>query len=228
MENCTNLEPVQNSCFGSTVDEDRSQSIWHYRLGHLGADNNKKMLKEGLVEGMDCSMSELVSEQVCQGCLMGKQHRTAFPKASSTRAAEVLSTIHSDICGPINVESIGKSKYFVTFIDDASRSTHIYFLRHKSKVLEKFKEFVNLTTNETGNKVKILHTDNGGEYCSKEFKEYMREKGILHQTTTPMNPEQNGVSERMNRTIVETARRRYIMLNNQLHFGQKQLAQLHS
>ena len=73
-------------------------------------------------------------------------------------------------------------------------------------MLEKFKEFVDLTTNETGNKVKILHTDNGGEYCSKEFIEYMREKGILHQTTTPMNPEQNCVAERMNRTIVETAR----------------------
>ena len=102
------------------------------------------------------------------------------------------------------MKSIGNSKYFVTFINYASRYTHVYFLRHKSEVLEKFKEFVNLTTNETGNKAKILCTNNGGEYCSKEFIEYMREKGILHQTTTPMNPEQNGVAERMNRTIVET------------------------
>ena len=201
-----NSEPVQTSYFGSTAGGNRSQSIWHYRLGHLGANNMKKMLKEGLVDGMDCSMAELENEQVCQGCLMGKQHRNPFPKASATRAAEVMTTIHSDVCGPINVESLGKSKYFVTFIDDMSRYTHVYFLKHKSEVLEKFKEFVNLTTNETGNQVKILRTDNGGEYCSHEFAEYMKEKGILHQTTTPMNPEQNGIAERMNRTIVETAR----------------------
>ena len=117
----------------------------------------------------------------------------------------------------------------MTFIDDASRYTHLYFMKHKSEVLEKFKEFVNITiitiiiiiitfiflqVNLFSKKnycyqsrtVKVFRTDNGGEYCSTDFVKYLKERGILHHTTTPMNPEQNGVAERMNRTIVETAR----------------------
>ena len=136
----------------------------------------------------------------------GKQHRNPCPKASSSRATEVLATVHSDVCGPIHVESLGKSRYFVTFIDDSSRYTCVYFMKHKSEVLEKFKEFVTLTTNQTGNKVKKLRSDNGGEYWSEEFVAYLKERGILHHTTTPMNPEQNGEAERMNRTIIEAAR----------------------
>ena len=100
---------------------------------------------------------------------------------------------------------LGKSKYFVHFIDDMSWYIHVYCLKHKSKVLEKLKVFVTLSSNETGNQVKGLHTDNGDEYWSFEFAEYMTEKGLLHETTTPMNPEQNGVTECMNRTIVKTA-----------------------
>eukprot|EP00795_Rhopilema_esculentum_P001877 gene1877-biopygen10409 len=155
---------------------------------------------------MDFNITDDVNEQVCEGCLMGKQHRNPFPKESFNRASEVLATIHSDVCGPINVESLGKSRNFVAFIDDASRYTHVYFIQHKREVLDKFKEFVNLTTNQTGKKVKKLRTDNGGEFCSKEFAKYLKERGIVHQTTTPMNPEQSGVAERMNRIIVETAR----------------------
>ena len=164
-----NSEPIHTSCLGSTVDNDRSISIWHCRLGQLGADNMKKSMKEELVDGMDCRITEEINEQVCQGCLIGKQHGNPFPKASSSRATEVLATVHSDVCGPIPIESLGKPRYFVTFIDDSSRYTCVYFMNHKSEVLEKFKEFINLTTNQTGNKIKKLHSDNGGEQCSEEF-----------------------------------------------------------
>ena len=165
----------------------------------MGADNLKKLLTEVLVDEMDCSTTDDVNEQVCEGCLVGKQHRNPFPKVSSNRASEFLATIHSDVCVPIYVESLGKSRYFVTFIDYASRYTRYYFIQQKSEVLEKFKEFVNLTTNQTGKKVKKLRSDNGGEFCSKEFAKYLMERGIVNHTTTPMNPEQNGVAQRMNR-----------------------------
>ena len=86
---------------------------------------------------MDRSITDNVNEQVCEGCLMGKQHRNPFPKASLNRASEVLATIHGDVCGLINVESLGKSRYFATFIDDASQYTHVYFIQQKSEVLDK-------------------------------------------------------------------------------------------
>ena len=106
----------------------------------------------------------------------------------------------------MHVSSLGKSKYFVTFIDDYSRYIHVYFIKSKDEVLEKFKEFAKYTENTTGRKIKVLRSDNGGEYCSKVFETYMKENGIVHQTMVPYNPAQNGVAERMNRMLLETGR----------------------
>jgi hypothetical protein len=101
----------------------------------------------------------------------------------------------------------------VSFIDDYTRYTRVYFLKSEDEVLEKFKEFYNFTKNVTGKGIKILRTDNGGEYCSKAFDTYLKERGITHQLTVPYNPAQNGVAERMNRTIVESARSMLFHLN---------------
>ena len=119
---------------------------------------------------------------------------------------EAYQTIHSDLCGPMPIDSVGGSRYFVTFLDDFSRYTHVYFIKQKNEVLQKFKEFVNLTTNLTGKQVKNLRCDNGGEYQSICFDNYLKEEGIFHQTTVPDNPSQNGIAERMNHTLVEAAR----------------------
>ena len=95
----------------------------------------------------------------------------------------------------------------MTFIDDYSRCCAVYFLRQKSEVLiEKFKEFEAITTSESDCKIETLGTDNGGEYVSKEFEDYLKSKGICHELTVPHSPEQNGVAERMNRTLMESAR----------------------
>ena len=104
------------------------------------------------------------------------------------------------------IDSVGGSHYFVTFIDDFSRYTHVLFIKQKNEVLQKFKEFVNLTTNLTGKQVKNLRSDNGGEYQSICFDNYLKEQEIFHQTTVTDNPAQNGIAERMNRTLVEAAR----------------------
>ena len=95
---------------------------------------------------------------------------------------------------------------FVRFTDDYTRYTYIYFVKHKDEVFAKFKEFVNMVKNRTGKNVKTFRTDNGGEYCSKEFESFLKDEGIVHQITVPYNPAQNGVSERKNRTLVESAR----------------------
>lgn len=106
--------------------------------------------------------------------------------------------MHSDLCGPISVESIGGAKYFITFIDDYSRKMFVYFIKNKSDACNKFKEFKALVENETGNK--ILRTDNGRKYLNNEFVEILKNSGIKHQTTISYNPQQNGLAERTNRT----------------------------
>jgi hypothetical protein len=110
------------------------------------------------------------------------------------------------VFGPVPVPSLGKSVYYVSFIDDFSRNTWIYFLRKKSEVFDKFKEFKALVENQTEKKIKVLRTDNGGEFCGNEFEEFCKKCGIARQKTTPYTPQQNGVAERMNRTLMEKAR----------------------
>ena len=101
--------------------------------------------------------------------------------------------------GPVNVPSLGKSVYYVPFIDDFSRNTWIYFFKKKSVVFDRFKEFKALVENQIEKKIKVLRTDNGGEFCSKEFEELCKKCGIARHKTTPYTPEKNGVAERMNK-----------------------------
>jgi transposase InsO family protein len=106
----------------------------------------------------------------------------------------------------MTVPSLGNFVYYVIFIDDYSRKTWIYFLKVKDEVFSKFQEFKALVENLSGSKIKILRSDNGGEYTSNEFKYFCREAGIKRELTTPYNPQQNGVAERKNRSIVEATK----------------------
>lgn len=94
----------------------------------------------------------------------------------------------------------------MTFVDDYCKMVFLYFLRQKSQALEIFTEFKNMIENQTDHKIKILRTDNGGEYVSNDFDKFCKNNGIIHQLSVPHTPQQNGVAERMNRTIVEKAR----------------------
>eukprot|EP00794_Sanderia_malayensis_P014530 gene14530-biopygen11634 len=117
----------------------------------------------------------------------------------------LLELIHSDV-GIVNIDSVGGSRYYVTFTDDFSRYTVIYFLKKKSEVFGKFKEYVATMENLTEKKVKGLRSDNGGEYVSDEFNQFCINRGIRRELTIPMSPQQNGVAERLNRTLMESTR----------------------
>ena len=164
-----------------------------------------KLIEENMVNGMD-GVSNKNDNQFCEACTKGKQHRCPYPKSADYRASEPFELVHIDVCGPMPVPSFGGSRYFVTFIDDYSRHTFVYFMKNKSEVLEKFKEFNSCAVNGTGKPIKILRSDNGGEYSSKEFESFLKKNGIVHQLSVPYNPAQNGVAERMNRTIMESTR----------------------
>jgi transposase InsO family protein len=102
--------------------------------------------------------------------------------------------------------SISGYVYYVSFIDDYSCKTWLYLLKSKDEVFNKFKEFKALIENLSERKIKILRSDNGGEYTSKEFVNFCKDVGIKRELTTPYNPQQNGVAERKNRTIMEVVK----------------------
>ncbi len=202
--NC-NEQPVSASMAGLQGDGLSSkEQLWHRRYGHLGTQNMRKLVNQDMVTGLDCKMNKDVG--VCEPCAEGKQHRAKFPKGEAKRSDIVLGLIHSDVCGKISTESLGGAKYFLTFIDDKSRHTWVYVLKQKSEVFQKFIEWKAMVEKSTGQKMQVLRTDNGGEYTSDEFRRYLRGEGIKHELTVPKTPQQNGVAERTNRTIVETAR----------------------
>lgn len=103
-----------------------------------------------MVTGMNHN-SNHNSERECEGCTLGKMNRNSFPKQSQGRATKPYEVIHSDVCGPMQVDSKGGSKYMLTFIDDYSRYVTSYFIKSKSEVLTKFKEFVSYVKNQGGN-----------------------------------------------------------------------------
>ncbi len=192
-------------------------SVWHRRLGHLNNSYVEQLSKKDMVDGMVHEAS-VYPEKDCEACILGKMQRKSLPKQSEHRATRPYEVIHTDVCGPMQVKSKGGSEYLLTFTDDYSRYATVFFLKSKSEVLSKFVEYLNGVENQTHHKikklnildnatqVKMIRSDNGGEYTSRDFAKYCADKGILHEFTTPYTPEQNGVAERLNRTIMEAAR----------------------
>lgn len=132
--------------------------------------------------------------------------RSSFPKKGGTRAKAPLELVHLDVVGKITPASKGESNYFVTFIDDYSRFTVVYPMKTKNEVLDRFNQYRRMVENLHNTKVKTLRSDNGGEYTSKEFDEYLAKHGIKRRLTIPGTPEQNGVAERMNQTLLDMTR----------------------
>ena len=182
------------------VTEQPSVSLWHRRLGHMSKKGMEILSRSGYLPGFSFQEFEF-----CEHCVYGKQTQEPH-KSKGQRRDERLALVHSDLCGPMPSLSLGGATYFATFIDDYSQKVWVYFLKHKDEVLKVFQTFVQLVENETGQKLKCLRTDNGGEYVSKAFQDFCDGKGIKRELTAPYNPPQNGVAERMNRTIQEKVR----------------------
>ena len=181
---------------GNTDEKDLNE-LWHRRMGHLhhGA---LKILKKTVTGVPELSTKR---DDVCKGCVLGKYAKATYHR-SSNRAKSLLGLIHSDICGTMSTKALSDVEYFVTFIDDHSRKTWIYFLKTKDKVFDQFQEFKSLVENLIGKRIKTLRSDNGGEYIDKDFIEFCAREGIRREWTAPYNPEQNGIAERKNGTIV--------------------------
>ena len=198
----TGFNSINNSSFSFISASDNINIdvyTWHARLGHIGQDRMSRLAKEGLL-----GLLTKIEMSICENCLAGKTTRKPFGKG--TRAKIPLQLIHSDICGPMNVRARQGASYFITFIDDFTRFSHVYLISYKSEVLDCFKIFINLVENQLDKKIKVLRTDRGCEYLSNQFKELCNEKGIERQLTIPYTSQQNGIAERRNRTLLEMVR----------------------
>ncbi|KAH9752645.1 hypothetical protein KPL71_014775 [Citrus sinensis] len=194
----------------ASVTRDKTK-LWHMRLAHISERGLKELSNQGLL-GDD----KVTSLKFCEKCVFGKATRLKF-SLGRKETKQTLDYIHSNLWGPSQVPSLGGARYFESLIDDYSRKVWIYVLKHKSEALGKFKEWITLIENQTDKKIKRLRTDNGLEYCSKEFEDFSKYKGITRHRTVTYTPQQNGLAERMNRTIIE--RVRCMLLNANLSKG---------
>ena len=135
-----------------------------------------------------------------------KQHRHPFPQVTKYRAEKPLDLVHANLCGKIKPSTAGGKNYFLLIVDDHTRYRWVEFLTTKDEAFGCFKKVQALAETERGCKLHAFMSDRGGEFNSIEFKQYCDEHGVKHFTTTPYTPQQNGVVERRNRTVVEMAR----------------------
>ena len=156
----------------------------------------KKLHADGLLESLDYE-----SVDACEPCLMGKMTKTPF-FGTMERATNLLEIIHTDVCGPMNIETRDRYHYFLIFTDDLSKYEYIYLMKHKSETFEKFKEFQSEVENHRNKKIKFLRSDRGEEYLSYEFGLQLKQCEIVSLLTPPGTPQCNGVSERHNRTLL--------------------------
>lgn len=172
---------------------------WHKRLAHRNLKDIKRMKSYGIdVRECDCV-------DTCESCIKGKMTRTSFPKRSAP-TERVLDVIVSDVCGPMTIESLSRSRYFVTFIDVHSKYCEVAFMRQKSEVGLRLIEYLEKMKNYFGKFPLILRTDRATEYLCEKVQNYLKSHGIKFQCTAGYSPESNGVAERENRTLVESAR----------------------
>ncbi|KAH9705857.1 hypothetical protein KPL70_012031 [Citrus sinensis] len=186
-----------NACVASNGEE--STMMCHLKLGHMSEQGLKILSERKLLPGF-----KSVSLPFCEHCVISKQHRLKFNR-SIARSKCILDLIHSDVWESPDI-SMGGAKYIVTFIDDYSRRCWVYPIKKKSDVFSVFKEYKARVELESGKRIKCLRTDNGGEYTGDEFLAFCKQEGIQRQFMVAYTPQQNGVAERINRTLTERIR----------------------
>jgi hypothetical protein len=117
---------------------------------------------------VQCIYKSSLDFDLCEYCAYGNQNWVRFP-SGAMREEGILQLVQNDVFGPMLIPSLGKYLYYVSFIDDFLRNTWIYFLGKKSEVFDRFKDFKALVENQIEKIIKVLRTDNGGDFCGNEF-----------------------------------------------------------
>nr|ABB46643.2 retrotransposon protein, putative, Ty1-copia subclass [Oryza sativa Japonica Group] len=178
--------------------------LWHRRLAHVGMNQLSKLSKRDLVVGLKDVKFE--KDKLCSACQAGKQVACSHPTKSIMSTPRPMELLHIDLFGPTTYKSIGGNSHCLVIIDDYSRYTWVFFLHDKSIVAELFKKFANRAQNEFSCTLVKIRSDNGSEFKNTNIEDYCDDLGIKHELSATYSPQQNGVVERKNRTLIEMAR----------------------
>jgi transposase InsO family protein len=191
-----------DTCFIAKTNMDW---LWHRRLAHVGMKNLHKLLKGEHILGLTNVHFE--KDMICSDCQAGKQVGAHHPHKNIMTIDRPLELLHMDLFGPIAYISIGGSKCCLIIVDDYSRFTWVFFLQDKSQTQETLKRFLRRAQNELGLRIKNIRSDNGTEFNNSQIEGFLEEEeeGIKHEFSFPYTPQQNGVVERKNRTLLDMA-----------------------
>ncbi|GJY99545.1 putative ribonuclease H-like domain-containing protein [Tanacetum coccineum] len=203
--NLNNLSPRGNlACLVAKASVDESVK-WHRRMGHVNYKNMNRLVKGNLVRGLPPKLFK--NDHTCVACCKGKQHKASYKAITAVSSiSEPLQLLHMDLFGPTSIRSIDHKYYCLVITDDYSRFCWVFFLEHKDETYPILKDFINLVENQLNKKVKAIRCDNGTEFKNAHIIELCGSKGIKRDYSNARTPQQNGVAERKNRTLIEAAR----------------------
>ncbi|GJR50866.1 retrovirus-related pol polyprotein from transposon TNT 1-94 [Tanacetum coccineum] len=186
--------------------------LWHRRLSHLNFGTINDLIRLDLVDGLP--KFKYGKEHLCFACERGKSKKASHPPKLVPSDHSKLELLHMDLCGPIRVASINGKRYILVIVDDYSRYTWVYFVRLKDETTEIIKKFIAKAQLNYKAKVYKIRTDNGTEFKKTTLKAHYEKLGIMQQFSISHTPQQNGVVERRNRTLVKAARTMLIFYRN--------------
>ncbi|GJS31361.1 putative ribonuclease H-like domain-containing protein [Tanacetum coccineum] len=205
---CFNLSELQPegdvTCLLAKASLDES-TRWHRRMAHVNFKNMNKLAKYGLVNGLPSKL--FTNEHNCVACNKGKQHKASYKAITAVSTiSEPLQLLHMDLFGPTSIRSIDHKYYSLVVTDDFSRFTWVFFLVTKDETYGILKDFITFIENQLTKRVKAIRCDNGTEFKNSKLIELCGLKGIKRDYSNARTPQQNGVAERKNRTLIEAAR----------------------
>ncbi|GJZ15832.1 putative ribonuclease H-like domain-containing protein [Tanacetum coccineum] len=202
--NLENIVPLGGlACLIAKATTDES-NLWHRRLGHVNFKNLNRLVKGNLVRGLPTKLFQ--NDHTCVACQKGKQHKASCKAKLVSSISHPLQLLHMDLFGPTSIRSINHKTYCLVITDDFSRFSWTFFLRSKDETSAILKDFIRQIENQLNQKVKTIRCDNGTEFKNKDVIDFCGLKGIKREYSNARTPQQNGVAERKNRTLIEAAR----------------------
>ncbi|GJR27442.1 putative ribonuclease H-like domain-containing protein [Tanacetum coccineum] len=203
--NLTEIQPERDINYLLAKASSDESTKWHRRMAHVNFKNINKLAKHGLVNGLPSKL--FTNEHNCVACNKGKQHKASYKAITAVSTiSEPLQLLHMDLFGPTSIRSIDHKYYSLVVTDDLSRFSWVFFLGTKDETYSILKDFITFIENQLNKKVKAIRCDNGTEFKNSKLIELCGSKGIKRDYSNARTPQQNGVAERKNRTLIEAAR----------------------
>nr|GEV70357.1 putative ribonuclease H-like domain-containing protein [Tanacetum cinerariifolium] len=202
--NLRNIVPSGDlTCLFAKVTLDES-NLWHRMLGHVNFKTINKLVKGNIVRGLPTKV--FTNDNSCVACKTGKQHKASCKSKTVSSIEQPLFRLHMDLFSPTFVKSLSKKSYCLVITDDYIRFSWVFFLATKDETTPVLKTFIIGLENLLSLKVKVIRCDNGTEFKNSNLNRFCGLKGIKREFSIPRTPQQNGITERNNMTLIEAAR----------------------